>query len=74
MMEGLGGGVVTSGVSSSAVVVVPGVASSADVVLRFKNHATRRDSGIGTDRGTEAGGGEVRSGPTRPSPLSRGPW
>jgi len=43
MMEGLGGGVVTSGWSSSAVVVVPGVASSVEVVLRFKKHATRRD-------------------------------
>ena len=73
MMEGLGGGVVFSGWSSSVVVDVLGVASAVEVDVRFKNHATRRDSGIGTERGAEAGGGKVRSGPTRPSPLSRGP-
>ena len=73
MIEGLGGGVVASGWSSSVVVVVRGVASGVEVEVRFKNHATRRDSGIGTERGGKAGGGKVRSGPTRPSPLSRGP-
>ena len=50
-----------SGWSSSAVVVILGVTSSVEVELRFKNHATRRDSGIGTERGAEAGGGKVRS-------------
>ena len=73
MTEGLGGGVVFSGSSSSVVVDVLGVASAVEVDVRFKNHATRRDSGIGTELGAEAGGGKVRSGPTRPSPLSRGP-
>ena len=73
MIEGLGGGVVFSGWSFSVVVIVLGVASVVEVDVRFKNHATRRDSGIGTEPGAEVGGGKVRSGSTRPSPLSRGP-
>ena len=55
MIEGLGGGVVLSGWSFSVVVIVLDVASVVEVDVRFKNHATRRDSGIGTERGTEVG-------------------
>ena len=58
MMELLGGAVklgVTSGVSSDVT-----------ALLRFKPHAIRRDSGIGT-------AGSSGSGEARPSPLSRGP-
>ena len=72
-MEGLGGGVVFSGWSFSVVVLVLVVASVVEVDVRFKNQATRRDSGIGTEHGAKVGGGKVRSGSARPSPLSRGP-